>query len=133
MTLQSIFSLWTLAGITILLAPWHFYHSVPGSHLFGPFNSHFVRDVGLVYLSSGAIGLFGHRTSQPALYLSANLWSTLHAVFHLHLWVHRAFPLDHIFLFDVTTVVAPPIVVWLVYWRTFRSGSKRSERGHLAR
>lgn len=125
LSLQTIFFLWLVAGAAIFIAPLDFYNLAPGIRLFGPFNSHFVRDVGLVYLASGLMGLAGHRLSQPQLYLWASLWSALHAVFHMHVWMHRGFPLDHIFLFDLFAVIAPPFFVGFIYWRLRSSKGER--------
>ena len=52
-----VFAVWLLAGTAIFLAPGHFYALTPGVALFGPFNAHFIRDVGLVYVASGLVVL----------------------------------------------------------------------------
>jgi hypothetical protein len=59
-----IFTLWIITGAAIFLFPKTFYDVTPGVTLFGPFNIHFIRDVGLVYLSSGLIGLWGIKRDQ---------------------------------------------------------------------
>lgn len=46
--------------------------------------------------------------------VAAALWSCLHAVFHLHVWIDRGLPLDGIFLFDLSFVIVPPFLVVLV-------------------
>jgi hypothetical protein len=55
----------------------------------------------------------------------AALWSCLHAVFHLHVWVHRGCPLDGIFLFDLSFVIVPPFLVVLLLLR-IRGGREMS-------
>lgn len=77
-------ALWLLAGTAIFVAYRHFHELTPGVTLFGPFNAHFVRDVGLVYVTSGLVGLCGVRTASVPLCVAAALWSSLLAVFHLH-------------------------------------------------
>jgi hypothetical protein len=106
-----VFVLWVAAGVAIFVAPRHFHELTPGVSLFGPYNAHFVRDVGLVYLASGAVGLWGLRCGSLSLCRAATLWSALHAVFHVHVWIERGQPFDAIFLFDLCAVIAPPFVV----------------------
>jgi len=109
-----VYALWLLAGTAIFVAPRDFHELTPGVALFGPFNAHFIRDVGLVYVASGLVGLFGVRTASVPLCVAAALWSCLHAVFHLHVWIDRGLPLDGIFLFDLSFVIVPPFLVVLI-------------------
>lgn len=109
----TVYALWLLAGAAIFVLPRHFHELTPGVALFGPFNAHFIRDVGLVYLASGLVGLYGVRGGSMALCIAAALWSSLHAVFHLHVWAARGWPLDGIFLFDLSFVIVPPFLVVL--------------------
>lgn len=72
-------------GLAMLLAPQRWYHAVPGVVFTGPFNPHFVRDIGAAYLSA-AVGL-GWRAAAgarawPAAALGA-LFLLLHAGVHL--------------------------------------------------
>jgi hypothetical protein len=120
-----VYALWLLAGTTIFLAPEHFYALTPGVSLFGPFNAHFIRDVGLVYVSSGLVGLYGVRSGSVPVSVVAALWSCLHAVFHLHVWVDRGLPLDGVFLFDLSFVIVPPFLVVLLLLRV-RGGREMS-------
>lgn len=107
----TVFALWLLAGVLIFLAPRQFHELTPGVALFGPFNSHFIRDVALAYFASGLVGLYGVRAGNALLCIAAALWSCLHALFHLHVWIDRGLPLDGIFLFDLAFVIVPPFVV----------------------
>lgn len=110
----TVYALWLLAGAAIFIAPGHFHELTPGVASFGPFNAHFIRDVGLVYVASGLVGLYGVRSGSLALCVAAALWSCLHAVFHLHVWAVRGWLLDGIFLFDLSFVIVPPVLVILV-------------------
>ena len=112
-----VYALWLLAGTAIFLAPGHFHALTPGVALFGPFNAHFIRDVGLVYVASGLVGLYGAWSGNVPVGIAAALWSCLHAVFHLHVWVDRGLPLDGIFLFDLSFVIVPPFLVVLLLLR----------------
>jgi hypothetical protein len=69
--------------------------------------------VGLVYVASGLVGLYGVRSSSVALCVAVALWSCLRAVFHLHVWADGGWPLDGIFLFDLSFVIVPPFLVVL--------------------
>lgn len=72
-------------GLVMLLAgPW-WYGAVPGVPTTGPFNPHFVKDIGAAYLVVGAsLGAFAWR---PAAAFSALVASTgfltLHAAIHV--------------------------------------------------
>ena len=87
-----VYVIWLLAGMVIFFALEPFYASTPGVVLFGPFNAHFIRDVGLVYVTSGVVGLCGVQSTSIPLCTGAALWSCMHAVFHLHGWVDRGWP-----------------------------------------
>lgn len=73
-------------GMAMLFAPLPWYDAVPGVPATGPFNPHFVRDIGAIYLA-GALGMgwFAWRPWQgwPALALTA-AWLTLHAAIHVY-------------------------------------------------
>jgi len=72
-------------GAVMLVAPAEWYHVVPGVAHTGPFNQHFVRDIGLIQLFLGAalgIGLV-RPASRLELWAAATSWLAAHAVFHL--------------------------------------------------
>lgn len=85
---------WGLTGLFILSLPETFYALVPGLAAMGPFNSHFVRDVGLAFLASGGSLGWGARTGVAAIAIAGVLWPLLHAIFHVQVWSHRGFPFD---------------------------------------
>ena len=70
----------------MLVVPSEWYHFVPGVTHTGPFNQHFVRDIGLIQMFLGAA--FGIGMIRPAsrveLWAAATSWLIAHAV--LHLW-----------------------------------------------
>ena len=72
-------------GLVMLFAgPW-WYGVVPGVPATGPFNPHFVRDIGVAYLVSAAgLGWFAARPREgwPAL-VGAAAFLTLHAAIHV--------------------------------------------------
>jgi hypothetical protein len=73
-------------GLFMLVAPSTWYSDVPGVTQTGPFNQHFVRDIGLIQMFLGAafgVGMI-RPTMRLALWAAATLWLIAHAV--LHLW-----------------------------------------------
>jgi hypothetical protein len=71
-------------GLLMLVSPEHWYFSVPGVTTTGPFNQHFIRDIGLIFLFLGAAFLLGAARPQyrVILWAAATLWLGAHALFH---------------------------------------------------
>lgn len=71
-------------GLYMLIAPAEWYFAVPGVTTTGPFNQHFLRDIGLIFLLVAAAMLAG--VARPAarveMWSAAALWLTGHALFH---------------------------------------------------
>lgn len=80
------------SGLFMLAAPASWYASVPGVSLTGPFNQHFVIDVGLAYLVSATGLLLATAWPNRQLAALAAAWPVLHAGFHLLLWGHHGVP-----------------------------------------
>lgn len=73
-------------GLFMLVVPSPWYHFVPGVTHTGPFNQHFIRDIGLIQMFLGAafgIGMI-RPASRLALWAAATSWLIAHA--GLHLW-----------------------------------------------
>ncbi|MBY8822688.1 hypothetical protein [Sphingomonas colocasiae] len=73
-----------LNGIAMLTAPLAWYGRVPGVIQTGPFNQHFIRDIGLIYAMTGigfALGAAMPR-NRLLLWSAATLFLTGHALFH---------------------------------------------------
>lgn len=73
-------------GAAMLAAPLDWYGAVPGVTATGPFNPHFVRDIGAAYLVAGAgVGWFAWRPREgwPAL-AAATAFLILHAAIHVY-------------------------------------------------
>ena len=68
-------------GIFMLVAPDGWY---PGVTATGPFNQHFLRDIGLIFLLLGRAFLFGAALprSRVLLWAAASIWLNGHALFH---------------------------------------------------
>ncbi|WP_129793903.1 hypothetical protein [Sphingosinicella sp. CPCC 101087] len=71
-------------GTFMLVSPAAWYVSVPGVTTTGPFNQHFIRDIGIIFLFLGAAFLAGaaRPTFRVMLWGGATLWLTCHALFH---------------------------------------------------
>lgn len=104
---------WILTGIFIFVDPMGFYKMVPGLTLMGPFNIHFIRDVGLAFISSGGMLAWGAHVEKHAIASAGIAWPSLHALFHIQIWGHRGFPFDGILAFDLVAVIGPPILALL--------------------
>lgn len=72
-------------GLYMLFAPLAWYNAVPGVVTTGPFNAHFIRDIGAIYLvTAGAAAWFAWRPAQgwPAV-VAVALWHSLHGAVHV--------------------------------------------------
>jgi hypothetical protein len=81
-------------GLYMLMAPEAWYAAVPGVSAAGPFNHHFIVDIGLVFLASGAAMLAALRPGHTAavLALTGSVWPALHALFHIWEWFNGHMP-----------------------------------------
>lgn len=72
-------------GLFMLVSPGGWYDAVPGVTTTGPFNQHFVRDIGLIYLLAAISYLSGavKRQYRIALWAVPTIWIAAHALFHL--------------------------------------------------
>jgi hypothetical protein len=106
-------------GLIMLVVPSTWYAIVPGVAETGPFNAHFIRDIGVAYLVCGAaLAWFAlERIAQPAA-LAAAAFLALHAL--VHLWDAAAGREHaHQLLLDVSTIFLPPV---LAFWITLAPG-----------
>jgi hypothetical protein len=72
-------------GLFMLASPAAWYFAVPGVTTTGPFNQHFLRDIGIIFLFLGAAYLIGAARSEYRIVLwgAATLWLCCHATFHI--------------------------------------------------
>ncbi|MEZ5595436.1 MAG: hypothetical protein R3E84_03450 [Pseudomonadales bacterium] len=72
-------------GVCMIIAPEPWYWMVPGVPDRGPFNQHFVRDIGFLYLLMGASFIAGavYDAYRWPLWLLPALWLVCHALFHI--------------------------------------------------
>ncbi|WP_448569521.1 hypothetical protein [Thalassotalea ganghwensis] len=72
-------------GVFMIVSPEPWYWLVPGVPDRGPFNQHFLRDIGIIYLLNGASFILGalYTNARFAMWLMPSVWLAGHAVFHL--------------------------------------------------
>lgn len=110
-------------GVFMLLSPQAWYVAVPGVTTTGPFNQHFIRDIGIVFLFIGAGFLTG--AFQPHLrvftWATPTIWLSGHALFHyweVAVGICSASAIAR----DFPAVTLPAILGWLLTAWAFRQG-----------
>jgi hypothetical protein len=107
-------------GLFMLIVPAVWYEGLPGVTDTGPFNQHFIRDIGIINLFLAvafAIGLV-RPEFRVVLWAAATLWLSAHAVFHL--WevavgicspsgIPRDFPAVHL-----PAIIGVALTVWAI-------------------
>ena len=85
-----------VTGLAMLIAPGVWYVMVPGVVMTGPFNAHFIYDIGMAFLASGAMLAMGARANRnAAVYACAGaVWPVLHALIHIKGWMSHGFPTE---------------------------------------
>lgn len=123
-------------GIYMLVAPESWYFAVPGVTTTGPFNQHFVRDIGLIFLFIGCAFLIG--VIRPDLrvicWAAPSLWLSGHALFHF--WevavgicsasaIPRDFP-----AVTLPAILGILITLWaIIHYRTTRTSEAKGPDG----
>src|SRR5690348_14578195 len=102
-------------GFVMLVDPAQWYAMVPGVPETGPFNPHFVRDIGAAFVVTGvAMTWLGRDARAVPAALAGALFLTLHAFVHVADAIAGRIHTDHI-LSDLVTVFAPAVIaLWLV-------------------
>ncbi len=72
-------------GVFMAVAPEAWYWAVPGVPDRGPFNQHFVRDIGFIYMLIGMAFTYGaiYAKHRLVLWMLPTAWLVCHAVFHV--------------------------------------------------
>lgn len=104
-------------GFFMLAAPSRWYLAVPGVTTTGPFNQHFIRDIGLIFVLIGTMFLLGVRRprSRALLWGIPSVWLCGHALFH---WWEVAVGIsEHSSMArDFPAVTLPGLVGLLITW-----------------
>ncbi len=110
-------ALWMLAG------PMHWYTDLPAAVPdTGPFNPHFVRDIGCAFLTVGVALLwaaFSRRVREPLVAIAA-LFLVAHGFLHAYDTLRGALGYNHWWL-DLPGVYFPAIVMGVAVFKTRRS------------
>jgi hypothetical protein len=116
--LATLFSL--AIGLFMLVDPFGWYQALPTVKFTGPPNQHFIRDIGLAYLTCAVLLGFAAvniRMRWIAAF-AGSLWLAMHGI--LHIWeVTNGICSTSAFLMDAPAVIAPPLLVWIALWIVF--------------
>ncbi|MEM6556838.1 MAG: hypothetical protein AAF642_13240 [Pseudomonadota bacterium] len=115
--LYAISALYLLTAIYMFVAPQAFYDQTPGVAMMGPYNTHFIRDAGLAFLTSGGALLWGTLNQNRAMAVFGAVWPCLHAVFHIWVWIARGIPVDQIALINLFGIQLP---AWLALFAAMK-------------
>jgi len=110
-------ALWMLAG------PLHWYTDLPAAVPdTGPFNPHFVRDIGCAFLATGIALIWAARSPRFRLPLvgTAAVFLAAHAVLHVYDTLRGALEANH-WLLDLPGVYLPGVLLPVVALRLARA------------
>lgn len=113
--LIGLVALFALAnGLFMLIDPLAWYGAVPTVRFTGPPNRHFIRDIGLAYIASGAVLAYAARFpyGRWLAAVAGNLWLTVHGVLHIY-EVAVGICSPSVFWTDAPGVLGPPLLVWI--------------------
>ncbi|UTV29534.1 hypothetical protein [Photobacterium atrarenae] len=104
-------------GVFMMIDPETWYWLVPGVPDRGPFNQHFLRDIGMIYMLIGVAFIWGAMYTQHrrVLWVMPTAWLASHAIFHFwEVWVGICGP--EFLVIDFGGVTLPALLgIWLVY------------------
>jgi hypothetical protein len=103
-----------LNGGFMLWDPYGWYQALPTVKFTGPPNQHFIRDIGLAYLTCAV--MLGYAALYPSgrwlAALAGAMWLSFHGF--LHVWeVTTGVCAPNVFWRDVPAVLGPPLLVWI--------------------
>jgi hypothetical protein len=115
-------------GAIMLAVPAAWYAAVPGVPATGPFNPHFVRDIGAAYLVAGmTLTSFARYRGARAAALAGAAFLALHAL--VHLWDAAAGrEAAQQLLFDVPLIFVPPVLAIWIAWPRASDTTKQGEQ-----
>lgn len=113
----ALVAFYVLTGMYLAVFPHDFYLNAPGARETGPYNMHFMRDVGFAFLTSSvAVGYGIYYKAKPVM-LFGSLWLLIHGLFHFTLWMVHGMPLDSAALIDAIAVTIPAIALFTLCLR----------------
>lgn len=119
-------AIYLLNGLWTVAEPSVWYATLPGVRATGPFNAHFIEDIGFAGVASGALLILGGWRNAAAFAIGGALWPALHALIHIAGWFQHGLPRDTAVIFtDVIGVVAlSAFGVVLAVMQTRRQGTR---------
>lgn len=117
-----------LGGLYVLLAPDHFYNTVPGVSLTGPLNHHFATDIAFAMLASAALFLWSVRSGAAELAAGAAIWPILHGSAHIGERIGHTEAPAQILAMDLAATVAPAMLAAVVAAIMLRRSGETSGR-----
>ena len=126
-----LFALFNLAnGLMMIIAPMTWYELTPGAAETGPFNIHFVRDIGIAFIAAGtglwlAVGAAAWKSASTAIV--AMIFIGGHGILHfVEMFAHH---LDlNAALRDVALIVLPAaIAMWWVVREVAKANRTKEE------
>jgi len=109
-------------GVWMVLAPMSWYAAIPGVAASGPLNHHFVADIGLAFVASGAGLAIGARRGAAAFAMAGATWPVLHALLHIRGWLQHGFPTQaDVALSESVGVVLVGAIGALAAWHNARA------------
>lgn len=101
-------------GGFMLLDPFGWYQALPTVKFTGPPNQHFIRDIGLAYLTCATVLTWAavYPSGRWMAAFAGGLWLSLHG--GLHVWeVATGVCAPNVFWRDAPGVFGPPLLVWI--------------------
>ena len=85
-----------ITGLWMLAAPDSWYAAIPGVPATGPFNQHFIQDVGMAFVASGGLLALGasSMTRAGAFAIAGAIWPVLHSFIHIAGWFMHGLPAE---------------------------------------
>jgi hypothetical protein len=114
-------------AFVMIAAPASWYAAVPGVAMTGPFNPHFIRDIGFAFLASGAGLMLGARKGRHAAVLAGAgaAWPALHGLFHVYGWIAEDFRAElEMAVAEVFGVVLPGALGVILAWLRIKGEAK---------
>jgi hypothetical protein len=103
----------------MLTAPEGWYAAIPGVAMTGPFNHHFILDVGMAFVASGGFLVLGVRgnASAAVFAVAGATWPILHALIHITGWITGGFPSEpQMIVSEVVGVVGLAVLGGVLAW-----------------
>lgn len=106
-------------GVWMLVDPGHWYTDLPAAVPdYGPYNEHFVRDIGCAFVTAGVALVWASRSARHRfpLVVVGGLFVVAHAVLHVFDTARGLVASDHWWL-DLPGVYLPAVVLVAIAWR----------------